>query len=659
MTTPSHTRFGAIALTALTALTLALTLGLGGTRYLWERPVEAPRGAGWCVLELPDDVLAAARPGLPDLRVVAGDEEIAYMLESHLRPTRGAERLLDVEIASGRETTAIVDRGPKAPPSGSIEVEVPGAEAFLKPVIVEASDDRASWREIARGSLFRTEGATMTALRFARSDRRYFRLRLDDRNGAPVRPESVVVERPVDASPARQVQVSVARAPDGTSPASPGGGRKLELSGGVSTYVVTLPSEHLPVAALELETHEPAFERRARVFERVLFRDEVSRRLVGEGTISRSASGRGSSAIALGDVSAQTLEVDVDDADSPLLSISGANAHLESKRIVFFAPDGAALSLRYGSVAASAPRYDLDAALAKGRPASLREARLGAAVYLGPPAPNIAPTTRAAAVKEALWTVRRPIQLPARGPVAYLDVDPGDSQSARILDANGLQVPYVFEQSERHLRRNVALAASEHGQTTDLTITGADASRARSLELSATAPDYFERQVVVSQETFDQRGVTGRRTLGTATWKKGPGEPFAPLRIPLSSPEGRTLLVAIDNGDNPPLTLGPAAVDIAVRRVDFAFVPSDKLTLLTGNPGAEPVRYDLAILAPVVLATPAEAATLGEAEAPPAATPAVPRWFWIAGAASGGLLVLALLRAIKPVPAEPGAGPAP
>jgi|HubBroStandDraft_1064217.scaffolds.fasta_scaffold02408_9 hypothetical protein len=131
----------------------------------------------------------------------------------------------------------------------------------------------------------------------------------------------------------------------------------------------------------------------------------------------------------------------------------------------------------------------------------------------------------------------------------------------------------------------VATGGNERGQTTEVTVAGADAQRAEVVELSPTAPDYFERQVVVSQETFDQRGITGRRTLGTATWKKRPGEPFVPLRISLSHPEGPTFLVAIDNGDNPALALGPAAVEIALRRVDFAFEPGDRLTLLTGNPG--------------------------------------------------------------------------
>ena len=52
-----------------------------------------------------------------------------------------------------------------------------------------------------------------------------------------------------------------------------------------------LPSKNLPASALRLGATDAAFVRRVRVFERVWFRDEVSRRLLGEGDIVRSAAG--------------------------------------------------------------------------------------------------------------------------------------------------------------------------------------------------------------------------------------------------------------------------------------------------------------------------------------------------------------------------------
>jgi len=612
-----------------------LSLGLGGSSYRWERPIELPSpAAGWCALDLPDDVLTAIRPGLADLRVVSAGEEVAYTFESRLRPLRDTEALRDVETAES-ETTAIVDRGPKARASGAIEVEVAGSEPFLKPIIVEASDDRSTWREIARGSVFRTDHAAMPALRFAPNDRRYWRLRLDDRNGPAVRPEAVVVEgTPDDRVPGKPIDLSVTRSPTSET--------------GLSSYTIELPSEHPPFVALELTVRDAVFERPVRVYERVLFRDEVSSRLIGAGTIWRAADGRASVSLGFGDISSRTLEVEVDDGGSPALDILGATGRLDHKRIVFFVHDGMKLSLRYGSATSFAPRYDLDAALARGRPVALCDARVGLATDLGSPPPQVSPPTRGARVEPNQWTTERPIVLPMLGSVAYLDFDLEDAQDIRIIDQNNDQVPYVFEQGERHVRRNVAFKTAERGQTTELTFAGADVPRADRLELSATAPDYFERNVVVLQDVFDRRGVTEQREIGSVTWRRAPGQPAAVVTMSLGPSRGPTFVAKIDNQDNPPLALGPATIDVAFRRVDFAFRSGDELTLLTGNPAALTPKYDLALLARAVMAPPAGPATFGPVTAREARTGVAKGWYWGASIVSGGILVLLLLRALKP-----------
>jgi hypothetical protein len=73
-------------------------------------------------------------------------------------------------------------------------------------------------------------------------------------------------------------------------------------------------------------------------------------------------------------------------------------------------------------------------------------------------------------------------------------------------------------------------------------------------------------------------------------------------------------------------SLGPAALDVAVRRVDFAFRSGDKLTLLTGNPLRAPQdrisRFSRAALAAA--------------------------WYCGASIVSGAMLILVLLRALKP-----------
>ncbi|MGH9398814.1 MAG: hypothetical protein ACRD00_00490, partial [Thermoanaerobaculia bacterium] len=108
-----------------------------------------------------------------------------------------------------------------------------------------------------------------------------------------------------------------------------------------------------------------------------------------------------------------------------------------------------------------------------------------------------------------------------------------------------------------------------------------------------------------------------------------------------------SLRVVFENGDNAPLLLDTAATVTAVARIDFVFQQGDRLTLLSGNPEASAARYDFTMIAPEILAAPAQPAALGSpvrAAAPAARTP---EWLWAALAAAVVLVVLALARTLR------------
>ena len=94
--------------------------------------------------------------------------------------------------------------------------------------------------------------------------------------------------------------------------------------------------------------------------------------------------------------------------------------------------------------------------------------------------------------------------------------------------------------------------------------------------------------------------------------------------------------------------------DVARRRLDFLFAPADHLTLLADNPLAGPPRYDLALVAERVLASPAEPASLGEVTRAAEAMPKVPPWFWLIVSLAAAILFLAVGRALR----EPRTPPA-
>jgi hypothetical protein len=641
-------RRGPRAIILVFGLALAGSAAAADTHPLrWSRPIVASEG--WSRVDLPADVLAACRPGLPDLRVRnAEGVEIPYVLEQSIGGgTRQGWPVRDVESAPGKETTAIVDRGPKPPLAGEATIDLEATE-FLKPVVIEASDFPHDWKEIARGSIFGTAtgpwGGRMTTLRFAPNDRRFWRLRFDDRNGAPVTPQTVFSDAVLPRAPALQtIALDL----------------KLVVSeGGKTSFEVTLPSENLPLTSIVLAPNDPAFVRSVAVSERVLFRDEIRRRVVGSAVISRGPGGEASLSIPLGELRGPTLEIEIDDGASPPLTVPHATATVAPRSLLFYAAAGALpLSLAYGSPLLGAARYDLAAALAKGRPDPVKSASLGAAVDHGAASPLGAPP-HGAPIDEAGWQTKAAIDLPGAGHaggVAYLPLEGIDASGGlRVVDATLHEVPFLFEQTVHHARESVAPEVTETGARTTLVLSGLAALRELdAIELTASAPDYFTRAVSVVEAVRDARGPIGERTLGSATWERRPGAPATPFSVPITAPTQSSIEVRIENGGNASLHLGPVALERSVRRIDFLYAPGDSLSLLAGNARAGSPSYDLALLGGALLALPAEAAHLEPARdiAPAHAPPA--KWFW-AVVIVCGLAVAAMLARVLVTPKAAG-----
>ncbi len=597
--------------------------------FRFSRPVEAH--AGWSRLELPDDVLDACRPNLPDLRLAdSAGQEVPYAFEESLGGRTTRVELANVESTARRETTAVLDRGQRPPLARSVDLEIRESE-FLKPVVLEASPDGQAYREIARGSLFAFPGGRATTLRFPPNDRRYWRLRFDDRNGDPIHP--VAASIPAAGAATETRAISLARTPAGDTG---------------SAMAARLPAANLAVTALRFSIQEPAYERFVRVFERVLFRDQVARRLVGGGTIRRAPDGPAEAEVPVCDLIGRNLEIEIENGDAPALHVNDLTALARPRRVLFFSRGGD-LTLFYGSPTAPPPRYDLGAALSHGSPRSVADASAGRATEIGSPSP-VSPPPPGAPVDASAWKGRQPIQTPS-GSVAYLDLRQplaGDLSALRIVDAENRQIPYIVEQAARRTTRPAALRVAQNGTRTVAEISGIDPREPPdAVTLYASAPEFFSREIQVLEQEHDARGAAGERFLGSARWERRPGEPARPVTVSLAPGRERTLRIEIENGDNAALRLDRAEIRIPYVRIDFVFTPGEPLFLLSENPLASAPRYDFAMIADRVLSSPARAAALGSSEpGPPRAR--VPKWFWVAVAAAAILVGLALVRTLSP-----------
>ncbi len=597
---------------------------------------------GWARLPIPDDVLDACRSGLPDLRIVdAASEEVPWALEDRIGSAATRIELRDVERVPGRETTAMADRGPHPAAASGVTLVIDG-EDYLKPLVIESSDDRKTWRAIASGSVFSTRRTQSTTLRFPPNDRQWWRFRFDDRNGDPVSPRQAILRT-------RGAEPDLREVPLALSAAAPENGART----------VTLPAGNLGIVALRIEAAGQAFSRRVRVTERVFFHGELLRRPVGEGLLARSANGtdasNGNDVIPIGDSSARSLEIEVERLDGPALVISRVIALARPRAILFSAPEGASLRLLYGSVLAEPPRYDLERALAKGRPrdGEVSIASLGAPQ--GAAAPAFPLPARGELPDAASWKRRQPIVLPTSGNVAYLDLSGPAGQgpgTPRLLDGGGRQVPYVLERAAHRERQPASIRDASSGSKTIVELEQIhEPASIDTVELTASGPAYFSRQAVVQEAITDARGEAGTRILGSSSWEKKSEDAFSPLAIGIQRPSAAQIRVVVENGDNARLTVGSAAVWSSVPRIDFVFAPGEKLTLLSGNEAASAPAYDLDLVAARVLSSPAlpagvAAPARGSSGAADGKASA-PGWIWIAIAVAAVLVVVVLARSLR------------
>jgi len=617
-----------------------LLVGMGAPEFRFHRAIEAAEG--WTELEIPDDVLETSRPGLPDLRIRSGaGDDIPYADVGRLPFSAAKLPLVDVEVTPGKETTAVVDRGAHPGWANAAEVDVTETD-FIKPVKLEASSDRAAWAEIAECSIFATRaGAAMTKIRFAPNDRRFWRFRFDDKNGSPIHPTGVILTQAEHRErPERGVEFKT----------------ESDADVSVSTYAIMLESANLPIVEVTIDAAEAAFSRQVRLFERVWFRDEVTRRLLGRGEIVRTADGRETTRVAVTQPTSKRLEIDVERTSGVPLHVTAISVASEAPSLLFFAPKGPGLELFYGSNTALRPSYDLATALGKGRPPSVARAKLGAPVDTGAIAPAISDTPRGGPLDLAQWKTRQAITLPARGPVAFLDLDrsAGLLSDVRIVDAEARQVPYVVEANPRRSESSLDWRVEATRGVTVLHLKGVDPNKStETIDLEVTSPDYFTRDVTVVEPTADPRGTTGERLLGTARVVRVAGAPREPLSVAIAQPTQSQIVVRIADGDNAPLGVAGVRARVTRRRIDFLFAPGDRLALVTDNPQAGSPHYDLALVAEKVLSSPAEAASLGEVTRAVEARKKTPAWFWLFVLAAALVLFFAVGRALRQEPAPP------
>ncbi|MBV8201109.1 MAG: DUF3999 family protein [Acidobacteria bacterium] len=624
-----------------------------GTPY--SRPVEVP-AAGW--VRVPLDLGALRHIGLPgSLQVTAptGEELPRWIAPWNDDNERRPVKVLGV-AKDDHGWTLRLDVGPE--PLAHERLLLDFARLTIVPdVALDASQDGKSWEPLVAGDLFRLgsgAGLARTSLPYPTTSARYLRLSWPASAGFPEL-RGVLVE---PTSPGRSLTL--------TSRSSP---CRDEPSAVARTCRLPLPAAGQTVRRLIVELDAGAnvgyllYQPRQGAWEPL-----------AQGVWRGSRSGRHVLPLPGAPLAGDNLRLELfGAAGDPAPRLLGHSFDLAVDTVLFYAETPGRYTLSYGGVpspgpAASQPDARSVAAgveaawIAPGPEEQARTAPLPAA---GPGAPLPRERFRAAWAVTAAGAAPGDLVRLALPDAVYAQARP-DLGDLRLV-AGGRQLPYVrwtppdpvqvveradlrpeAEKGRRYSRIEIYLPAA------GLPIT----------QLQMTAPPSpLRRPIGVRYPDPGPPGLAAReeRLVAHGNWECLP-EPPLPCRLalPLPGPAPRHLTMRFADGDNPPL----ATVDVAAwRRSDvllFAWpspVPGQgsgqgaergKVQLLAGAPALTAPVYDLAALAEVLPARPAQAAQL-DLTGDDLRQGAAPWWSrWVVPAAVGvaALFLLVLLRRI-------------
>ncbi|MDP9191699.1 MAG: hypothetical protein M3P06_08340 [Acidobacteriota bacterium] len=269
--------------------------------------------------------------------------------------------------------------------------------------------------------------------------------------------------------------------------------------------------------------------------------------------------------------------------------------------------------------------------------------------------PSLAP---GATIDRASFRVVRPIpKAPAGLAVLVLDADvlgnSCDLADVRIVTADDRQVPYLTEKRDTPLVVPLTLARVEAPRGTSVYRVDwpYSALPCETRMVFSTSTRVFERTVSLRSVANHERG-RGANVIASATWRATDPEAAPPVLTfdAASTSDARDgLEVIVGDGDNAPLPITRAELVIPSTALRFHH-PGSQLFLLYGNDPLMAPRYDLALLAPRLLAQPARELKLAllTETAEKATEPEARKYFWIAIVAAAVVLLALLVKLLGP-----------
>jgi hypothetical protein len=640
-------------LTEILWLAGALLAGLSSAAA--NLPADWPREQAFAVsntglvkISLPVETLDSARPALEDLRLYddAG-REIPYVIERPAPAPKVMQAAKSFRVSLNPDNTIITLETGLTQPLEGVTLETP-ASNFIKAVRVESSEDGQHWRILAQGQpIFRQpNGARHLEVSWPATVSAWLRLTADDQRSEPI---------PFMGA---RVQAAAANEP------SPGEWMPVQISErdenpGETRLALHLGAANLDLAAVQIETAEPLFLRPVSLAVPQLAKDSIFEEPIGRGVIFRvdvpGQTPAGNLSLPLEQIiRSRELVLFIKNGDSAPLPISGARVERRPVWLVFLARQAGTFHLLTGNSQCATPRYDLAALQMNLQSVAVSPLKIP------PPSNNSAfrapevlsgVELAGAALDVADWAFRKAVKITGPGAQQVeLDLDVlAHAQQPALADLRLLrgsnQAPYIIERTSISRSLAPAVTATNDAKDPKLSRWILHLPRARlpltRLTCVARTP-LFERSMTVCEELADDRGEPYRRVLGQGSWQQTPGRKAKDFALILDGvPQGDTLFLETENGDNPPIELEKFQMFYAATRILFKAKPGDELFLYYGHRQAAPPRYDLSLVADQLLAAEKNVALLSGEEQ-------LKKTSWRVGPAQGqgGLIFWAMLAVV-------------
>ena len=584
-------------------------------KYLQKIEVTKP---GLVKLSLPMETLGASRSALEDLRIYdPTGAEVPYLLERPAQSGKIVGRPKKFEITLTGDATIInLDTGLVQPIEG-ITLET-AAKQFIKAVRIEGSTNKQDWQSLATGQpVFRQPyGGSQLHLQIPPGVWPFLRLTLDDRRSEPVTFAGAEIQAAAKPIPLEPLPVTITERREDDQQ---------------TRLTLNLGAAHLTPAFLRIETSDPLFMRQITAAAPAVAENEISERPLASGTIYRvTVEGvKVSADLTLPldrQVNSRELLLLIDNRDNPPLQITAVDGKRRPVYATFFCQNTGAYSLLVGNPQASAPRYDL-ASLSS----SLREAPVSSvAVTALAVNPSYQPTETLPEIQDlgtkldlSEWKFRKPVRIKETG-VIKLDLDletlAGADPNLRDLRLvrDGKQQPYILERTSITDKLLPEVQPAPDPQKPSLSRWHLKLPYRR-LPITAltctTKTPLFKRDIRIYEQPEDQRGEKYQRLIARTTWVRRPPTAARTLEIPFNqTPMTDLLIFETDNGDNPPVELDNFRLSYGITRLLFKAPSSPETYLYYGNKNIGVPRYDIALMAPELLASEKSAAALGPEE---------------------------------------------